>query len=220
MVEVKNNTPSLNDERIKSATGKTWKQWFEVLDKFGGVEKGRRAMGDYLVGECKVDPWWSATMIVQYEAAHKIVEKDGRPKGYMICVSKTVNAPVEKIFAAFSDAKEMDKWYSSKTKLDFKENGRYANADGDAGEFKKIRPNKAIRFTWENKRYTAGTFIDLTFQSKGDKKCAVMIAHDRIQTRQEADDLRAGWGWALDLLKSYLETGKQISYADWETAQK
>jgi len=42
----------------------------------------------------------------------------------------------------------------------------------------------------------------------------------RIQPRQEANDLRAGWAWALDSLKSHLENGKRVSYAEWEAAQK
>jgi hypothetical protein len=33
----------------------------------------------------------------------------------------------------------------------------------------------------------------------------VQVTHDRIQTREEADGLRAGWGEALDRLKAYLE---------------
>jgi hypothetical protein len=79
---------------VKTATGKTWEEWFSILDKRGGIAKGRRDIGNFLFGECKVDPWWSATINVEYEAARGVVEKDGRPKGYMICVTKTIAAPV------------------------------------------------------------------------------------------------------------------------------
>lgn len=36
-------------------------------------------------------------------------------------------------------------------------------------------------------------------------KCTVMITHDRLQTRAEADGLRAAWGEALGRLKALLE---------------
>jgi len=77
------------------------------------------------------------------------------------------------------------------------------------GEFKKVRPNKAIKFTWENPKHTPGTVVEVTFQPKGNDKCVVMVAHDRIQTRAEADDLRQAWGGVLDKLKSVLEAGGQ-----------
>ena len=33
---------------VKSATGKSWDQWFSTLDKRGGIAQRRRAIGDFL----------------------------------------------------------------------------------------------------------------------------------------------------------------------------
>ena len=195
----------LTEEAVKAATGKTWNQWFKVLDDRGGIAQGRRAIGDYLFGECKLDVWWSATLNVEYEAARGVVEKDGRPKGYMICVTKTIAAPVEKAFAAWASTEGLNSWFSSKNKAEVADGGRYSNADGDTGVFKRVRKNKDLRFTWENPAHTAGTVVDVVFQDKGKGKTGVMITHDRIQQRAEADGLREGWGEALSRLKTVLE---------------
>lgn len=195
----------LTDAEIKERSGKTWSQWFKVLDEFGGPEKGRREIGNFLHTTHKLDPWMSSTLIVEYEAARNVVEKDGRPKGYMICATKSVNVPADRAFAAWAAPAQWDRWFSGKSKFEFKEGARYSTADGDAGEFKKIRPGKAIKFTWENPKHTAGTVVEVTFPPRGADKCTVTVAHDRIQTRGEADDLREAWGGALDKLKALLE---------------
>lgn len=203
IVEAKTDHPQ-TDEAICAATGKTWNEWFSALDTFGGLEKGRRAIGDHLVGERKVDPYWSSTLVVEYEKARGVTEKDGRPKGYMICVSKTVTASADDAFAAFADAKALSGWFGKDAKADFEEGGRYENADGDRGTFKKIRPGKSLVLTWENPREEPGGTVEVKFQPNG-KKVAVMVAHDRIQGRAHADGLRRGWGQALDALKARLE---------------
>ncbi|MFY9608199.1 MAG: SRPBCC domain-containing protein [Blastocatellia bacterium] len=190
---------------VKAATGKTWDEWFSILDKRGGIAKGRRDIGNYLYGECKLDPWWSATINVEYEAARGVVEKDGRPKGYMICVTKTIAAPVDKAYGAWASAEGLNEWFSKKNKADVADGGSYSNADGDTGVFKRVRKNKDLRFTWENPAHTSPTQVDVVFQDKGKGKTGVMVTHDRIQKREEADGLRDGWAQALDCLKSLLE---------------
>jgi uncharacterized protein YndB with AHSA1/START domain len=190
---------------VKAATGKTWDEWFSILDKRGGIAKGRRDIGNFLYAECKLDVWWCATINVEYEAARGAVEKDGRPKGYMICVTKTIAAPVDKAYAAWATAEGLNDWFSKKNKAEVADGGSYSNADGDAGVFKRVRTNKDLRFTWENPAHTSPTLVDVVFQDKGKGKTGVMITHDRIQNREEADGLREGWGKALDRLKSLLE---------------
>ena len=96
------------------------------------------------VQECKLDPWWSATINVEYEAARGVVEKDGRRKGYMICVTKTITAPVDKAYAAWATSEGLNEWFSTKNKAEVADGGRYSNADGDTGVFKRVRKTRTF----------------------------------------------------------------------------
>ena len=42
--------------------------------------------------EQKVEPWWSATIVSEYEIARGDFAKDGKPKGYSICPTKSIKA--------------------------------------------------------------------------------------------------------------------------------
>jgi uncharacterized protein YndB with AHSA1/START domain len=205
-INVETNQP-MTDESIKAATGRNWEEWFAYLDAWDAKGKGRRETGVHLYYDLKLGDWWSPTIGVEYEAARGMREKDGKLRGYMICSTKTINAQMPEIYAAWSSPEQLDRWFGEGNKATFEDGGTFENADGNRGEFKRVRKDKDIRLVWKDPRCGEGTPVDVTFTAKGDKKCLMMLSHDRIQTRAEADGLRNAWGAAFDRLKSTLESG-------------
>lgn len=194
----------LDDATAKAATGRTLSEWYALLDASGGPEQGRRAIGSLLHDSHHVAPWWAATINVGYEAAHGRCEKDGRPKGYMICSTKAIKATAETCFAAFASAAALDRWLGSGHTLSFVEGGSLDNADGNRARIRKINPGKKIVMIWEQIDAAPDTPVEVAFQASG-AKTTVMVSHDRLQTRAETDGLRAAWGEALTRLKASLE---------------
>ena len=193
----------MSDGAIKKATGKSWDEWYAALDKFGGVAKGRKALNEFLFKANKVDPWWTSTIVVEYEKERKALEKDGRPKGYNICATKSVAAKPAQVYEAFTSTAKLNQWFGAGTKGEIKEGGSISNADGNKATIKKLNPGKGLRFTWEGAKHD-GELVEVKLTPSG-AKCGIVVNHDRIQTREAADGLRAAWGAALDTLKSQLE---------------
>lgn len=193
-----------DEASAKKATGRALGEWFAVLDSFGGPAKGRREIGNLLVNEHKVDPWWSTTITGLYEAAHGLKEKDGRLKGYTICATKSIKADPARCFEMFASAKALDAWMGSGHTLDFKDGGQLGNADGNRATIKKINPGKTIKLVWTQPKVAEDTPVEVKFAPAG-AKTTVMITHDRLQTREDADGLRAAWGAALDRFKQAIE---------------
>lgn len=196
----------LTDVACREATGRTIAEWMAYLDAWGAQGKGRRAISDHVFVELKVDAWWVATLNVAYEAASGQTEKDGRPKGYCICCTKTIEAPIDEVYAAWTDLAHLTRWFGA-THLEVTEGGALRDADGNTGVFKRIRPNKDLRFEWKGASGDS-SLVDMTLTDKGGGKTGVLVNHDRIQTRAEADGLRAAWGDALTTLKTQLEVSK------------
>jgi len=86
-----------------------------------------------------------------------------------------------------------------------KDGGLFQNQDGDKGTFLRVRQNKDLRMTFENADLSSPTQVDVQFQDKGKGKTGLLVNHTRIQTRGEADGLRAAWGQALEHLKAVCE---------------
>ena len=195
----------VTNEAAKGATGKTLDQWFAELDKADGLKLGRREINNRLYAQ-KLDPWWCATIAVEYEKHHDLRKKDGLFEGYFVCATKTIAAAPADVFKAWSSGTELSKWFGGATKADVKDGGTFQNNDGDKGTFLRVRQNKDIRMTFENGGLSAPTQVDVQFQDKGKGKTGLLVNHTRIQTREEADGLRAAWAQALDQLKATCET--------------
>ena len=196
----------LTDKACKEQTGRTLKEWFSHFDSHDGLKIGRRKLLLLLREEKQVPPdWWCATLPVEYEMHHDQRKKDGNFEGYFICSTKTISAPVPEVYKAWTDNASLAKWLGPKAKADVKEDGSFSTADGDKGTFKRIRPDKDLRFSWEHADYTDGSLVDVQFQDKGKGKTGLLVNHTRIQKRAEADGLRNAWAGALEKLKGLLE---------------
>ena len=193
----------LTNEACKAATGKTMEEWFEVLDGLSDPKIGRRDRVHHIYEATDKDAWWASTLAVEYEAAKGQKEKDGRLKGYFICSTKTLNVPVESAYNAWTSPNALANWFGD-VKLDLKDGGELVDSDGNRATFKRIRENKDLRFTWIGADGEE-SLVDVSFADKGNGKTGLLINHDRIQTRAEADGIRRAWSEALDKMKAYLE---------------
>ena len=195
---------AVSDETCKAATGRALTEWHEQIDGRGGIALGRRGIGDWLVGELRIDPWWSATITHEYELARGAVEKDGKPKGYTICATKSVKADAATCYGAFASATALDSWFGPRHDARIEEGGHWRNADGNQATVRKATPSKTIRLIWQDAWLTMPTPVEIKFAPSG-AKTTVMVTIERLQTRAEADGYRRAWGEALERLKQTVE---------------
>lgn len=197
---------AITDAACKKASGHSLKEWFGKLEQKAEGKTRRDNIAWIYETMAPKDPWWSTTIWVEYERARNIVnKKDGRIEGYNICVTKTINAPLDSVYGAFTDSKLLAKWFGSGSKSCAEVGKTISDKDGNAGTFTRVRENKDLRFTWMGSESAAETLVDVAFADKGKGKTGITLNHNRIQTRAEADGLRVAWGAAFEKLKTLLE---------------
>ncbi len=197
MKRPKLTTRPIDDKALTKETGHSRSDWFKEIERTKA--DGRSSIGKALLAK-KVDAWWITVITVEYEARAGIVEKDGRPKGYSLCITKTVAAPVSRVFKSFTVPKELDKWFGASNEIEARDGGSYRNADGNKGSVRKVRADKALVLSWDAAGFAKGSQVEVLFQHKADA-CGIVVNHTRVMTRHEADEVRAMWGEALDRLK-------------------
>jgi len=194
---------AVNDEACKAATGKTLSEWVaqvEAEEAAGGRREVIQRLYDAM-GRGK-DTWWATTVWVEYERKHGIVnKKDGLGEGYNICSTKTIAASPEVVYQAWTEAGK-NGWLGCNSAS---EAGEYSDDGGNTGKWVRLRPGKDVRMVWQTAGVGTATNIDAMFADKGGGKTGITINHNRIQTREEADGLRAAWSEAMDRLKAQLE---------------
>jgi len=196
---------AMADADAKAATGKAWKDWYRLLDEAGGPGEGRRAITEHLMKQHGLEAWWAQTIAVEYERAKAVHERDGRPKGYSICVTKTIYTTAERVFDAFGNPTVMRAWFGD-AEIDFREGGAFTDADGNRGKYTKVARPKTLRFVWQDDDPAAESTVELKLMPNG-KKVGLVLNHERIQSRAHADGLRAAWIAAIEKLKQTLESG-------------
>ncbi len=174
----------MSDEPVKAKTGKTWKQWFAILDKAGAKKMSHQEIAKYLNTEQSVGPWWQQMVTVAYEQARGLRKPHERPDGYQISVSRTVNVPITKLYKAFANDKERNAWLAE---------------DGLA--VRKATANKSMRVTWNDVK----TSLEINFYPKGDNKSQVVVQHSKLPNAKASATMKTYWTRALDRLRASLE---------------
>ena len=174
-----------SDESVLKATGKVWDEWFRLLDRWGAKEKRHAEIARWLVEGQRVDGWWAQSITVAYEQERGMRAPGQRPDGtFSVSASKTIAAPVERLFGAFEDEGLRRRWLG-----DFEIDVRTA------------QPSKSMTAAWED----GSTRLAIGFYPKSPDKSQVSLAHERIPSPQQADELKAFWRERLNVLKEQLE---------------
>src|SRR5205807_9702646 len=110
--------PRMSDEAVEAKTGKTWSRWFKHLDAAGAKKMTHQEIVAHLRDKHDVRPWWTQMVAVTYEQARGLREKHEKPVGYEeISVSRTVEAPIGRVFKAWTDQKTVKKWLPANFKI-------------------------------------------------------------------------------------------------------
>jgi uncharacterized protein YndB with AHSA1/START domain len=173
----------MSDETIAAKTGCTWEKWVGHLDYFGAADKPHREIVDHVNEKFGIPGWWAQSVTVGYERIRGLREIGQRRGGsYETTKSKTIAAPVARLFAAFADAKARKRWLP-----------------GVELVVRKATPDKSVRITWVD-----GTSVEAGFYPKGPEKSMVAVAHTKLPDRARADELKRFWGERLDALAEQL----------------
>jgi len=218
MTQKKTGEGAISDEAVKRATGKEWDEWFEILDEWEAVKRSHKEIAQYLHNEHSTDPWWAQTVAVRYEQERGLRVLGERSDGtFQVSVSRTISASDEQIYDAFTSEEILPRWFGDRASIDLREGGRYDMDGGDVGEYRRLVYPKRIRMTWENAKAYPNTVVEIAITPKSTEKSSVTIQHMKLPSEKAREDMREGWSWALTSLKSYLETGKRVTFEAFKT---
>jgi hypothetical protein len=176
--------PSMSDAAVKAKTGKTWRQWFTLLDRAGGRAMTHKEIVAWLVKNHAVRPWWQQMVTVTYEQARGLREKHQTAGGYQVSCSKTFNESVGRLFRAWKEPEIRERWLE------------------DPGfELRKATKDKSMRITWVDGK----TSVELNFYVKGNTKTQVVVQHSKLGSGQAAQRMKAYWAKQFVRLQGLLE---------------
>jgi len=175
-----------SDGAIRERTGRSWEEWFDLLDAWGAAERPHREIARHVAGLLEIHPLaWNAQAVAHsYELARGLRALGERADGFAITASKTVGVSVEVLFDAFVDEGERGRWLP----------------DAPLRERTATRPRSA-RFDWDG----GETRVHVTFADKGDGRATAVVSHERLPDAADAERMKAFWRERIATLKEVLE---------------
>lgn len=172
--------PRMSDEAVKAKTGKTWQEWFSLLDLAGARKMSHQEIVKLLNSKHDVGPWWCQMVTVNYEQQRGLRAAHQRPDGYQISVSRTLDVSVAQLFKAFASEKSRSAWLQEELKV------------------RKTNPNKSMRATWKDGK----TSLEINFYPKPNDRSQVVVQHGKLPNAAAAAKMKTYWAKALERLKA------------------
>jgi Domain of unknown function (DUF4287) len=174
-----------SDAVVQANTGKTWDEWFALLDQWGAVERPHPEIARWISQEHGVGGWWAQGVTVAYEQARGLRAPGQRRGGqFEVNASKTVAVPVERLYEAFVDPGLRERWLP-----------------GARFEVRTANPGKSVRADWDD----GSTRLIVNFTARGEAKSQVALVHERIPDAATAEELKPWWQARVADLKRLLE---------------
>lgn len=175
--------PGMSDAAVAAKTGKTWPQWFALLDKAGAKALPHRDIARMLHEKHGVPGWWSQMVTVEYERARGKRAVYQTTEGYAASVSRTFAASASALFTAWVDAATRRRWLGAARLT-----------------ITTATPRKSLHIRCDD-----GTRVDVGFYPRGRNKCQVAVGHRKLARATDVAKMKKYWGAALDRLRKILE---------------
>lgn len=182
----KKATPQIGNDAVLARTGRSWEDWFKILDKAGPRIKNHKERAAYLHNDQKVSEWWCQMIAVRYEQERNLREVHQTASGYTASVSRTISVPVSRLFKAWADTTIRNRWLP-----------------GPPMTVRKMTPDRNIRIAWEGERSN----MDVRFYAKGSDRSQVVVEHSRLEGARDVTKMKKYWKTRFDELAQILEPG-------------
>ena len=166
--------PAINNTAVQKATGKTWPQWFKILDTFP-KDKTHTERARWLYDHHLKMSWWCQMVTVTYEQTRRLRQKHQVAGGFSISGSRTVPIPLNKLYV----------WFTSK---------RSAWLPTKGVSVSSATKNKYLHLDWPG-----GTKVDIGFYPKGKTRSMVQVQQSKLKTAAAGKKMKAWWSKKLDV---------------------
>jgi len=179
----------ISDAAVKKATGHEPAHWFKILDKFDVKKHGHKAAAQHLYDEFDIPGWWCQMVVVGYERARGLREKNQQGGLFVAHVSKTFDASALDVIDSWTKPALKKKWLSDEVVVH------------------KVSPPKSIRATWNGdaKMQEPGTksisiWLSERKSKDGTIKCQMGLQHEKLKDAKTMERMKKWWGARVNKL--------------------
>lgn len=128
-----------------------------------------------------------------------------RDAGWQIGVSRTVAAPLEKVWDLLASPEGTAVWLSDGTRVSARPDAPVLTTDGSTGETRGYHPFDRIRLTWQPPDWDHETTVQVALRSTGEGRTSIRFHQERLADAGEREQQRAHWNAVMESIRDLLE---------------
>ena len=173
------------DANVRQNTGKGWREWIRILDAWGAKERRHGEIARHLMEEQGVPGWWAQSITTGYERSRGLRAKHQTLTGsFQVSVSKTFPLGVGKLFRAFAQAPQRNRWL---------ERGML--------KVRTTLKDRSVRFDFRD----GASRVVVYFDPKERNKTTVTVQHEKLPDARAVEEMRAMWKKHLKRLATVVQ---------------
>ena len=157
----------LSDQDLLNESGRNWNQWFTEMENKNFSELNVLDISAKLVEDYSVDEACARIVALSYCQHIGKCDISDTTSVFEVSVSKTFDYPIEDVFGRASD------WFESESRT----------------KLQNVVNKKRLNCKWLSDNST----IDVKFQQKGRSKTKMVVQHDNLDSKTDADIMRNFW---------------------------
>jgi uncharacterized protein YndB with AHSA1/START domain len=196
-----------SEEAVQKATGKSWQQWFDILNRQQANKMNHTDIARWISESytSQVSPWWTQSITVGYEYyIGRRVKGQTLDAGFEVGVQKTINAPIEKVWQFITSKKGAKLWLGNlKEELELQKGATYTTASGATGEIRSVYPQQKLRLTWTPKGRDSATTVQIYMLCPRNQanKTNLQFHQEKLADANERQAMKEHWRGALSAIE-------------------
>ena len=194
----------VSDESVAKSTGRTWDEWFAVLEERGARGLEHKEIVRLLREDEGVESgWWQQNVTVEYEKhiGRRILGQTA-DAAFQVGVRRTISATASDAWS-YLTGEGVAAWLQGAPALPAEPKATVELADGGSAQLRSIDAPRKLRVAIERPGQPRST-LQLYVEDKGDR-ASVGFHHERLPDAATREAMRDHWRATLDAIQHHLE---------------
>jgi uncharacterized protein YndB with AHSA1/START domain len=194
-------------ESVKKATGKSWRQWVDILEKVGGRVLTHQEIVKLLKTKYKLKPWWQQQVTCGYEEhiGRRLPGRNGKGL-FSATITKTLKFDQKSVWRFLASQEGIQIWLNPMSDFVLAPKNSFEVEGGIFGEVRTIKAPTRVRMTWQDSDWDKTTVFQIYVIPKGKNRSMLVFNHDNIVTAAIKASLRQRWRKAIEDIDDFLKT--------------
>lgn len=201
--------PTISDAAVVEGTGKTFEEWFRIIDSWGGRERTHKEIASHLRIKHSASPWWAQEITVRYEKHIKRRVTGQTSSGlFQIGVSRTLPVGHNRAWELVTGTDAARAIVGEGAGEGITESSSGVGENGIRYEVRVFKPLSHIRMRWKMEDWGEDSTLQIRVIPKSARATTVTFHHENLESSRIRDQMRARWKDVLEQLERNVKDGQ------------